>query len=198
MKKTLFLGIVAAAAVLFAAGAHAGPTSWAVDQAHSGITFGIKHIYVTVSGHFDKFDGEIVFDPENLDQSRFDFAVAVDSIDTNITKRDNHLRSGDFFDAGKYPQMTFKSASIRHRGGDDYTVEGTLTIKDVSRTVTVPFTYFGAQPNPFNPKQLVAGFEARFSIDRLDYQVGSGKFYDMGVVGKEVDILIAIEAIRDK
>ena len=198
MKKTLYVSLIVFAVLVTAFSAHADAPAWSVDPAHSGVNFGIQHIYTTVSGHFDEFDGEIRFDPDNLGQSRFDFTVEVDSIDTNNTKRDNHLLSGDFFDAGQYPEMTFKSAAIKHLGEDNYAVEGTLTIRDVSRTITVPFTYFGSKPHPFNPKQLVAGFEARMAIDRLAYQVGNGKFYKMGVVGKEVNILIAVEALRDK
>ena len=198
MRKALYFSFVVAAAVMFAVSAHAATPSWSVDKAHSNIYFGIQHIYSTVKGMFNDFAGDIRFDPDNLGDSRFDFTVQVESIDTNITKRDNHLLSGDFFDAGKYPEMTFKSDAIDHLGGDKYSVVGTLTVKDVSRTITVPFTYFGTTANPFDPKQLVAGFEARMTIDRLQYHVGAGKFYDMGVVGKEVDILITIEAVRDK
>mgnify|MGYP001056375542 FL=1 len=198
MRKALYFGFVVAAAVMFAVSAHAAAPSWSVDKAHSNIYFGIQHIYSTVKGVFNDFTGDIRFDPDNLGGSRFDFTVQVESIDTNITKRDNHLLSGDFFDAGKYPEMTFKSAAIKHLGGNGYSVEGALTVKDVSRTIAVPFTYFGTTANPFNPKQLVAGFEARMTIDRLQYHVGAGKFYDMGVVGKEVDILITIETVRDK
>jgi len=198
MRKAFYFTFVVVAAFMVAVSAHAAPPSWSVDKAHSGIYFGIQHIYSTVKGYFNDFSGEIRFDPDNLGQSRFDFAVQVKSIDTNITKRDAHLLSGDFFDAGKYPEMTFRSSAIKHLGGDEYSVEGTLRIKDVSRAITVPFTYFGTQPNPFNPKQLVAGFEARLNIDRLQYHVGTGKFYDMGVVGKDVDILITIEALRDQ
>lgn len=198
MRKALYFSFVVAAAVMFAVSAHAAAPSWSVDKAHSNIYFGVQHIYSTVKGMFNDFAGDIRFDPDNLGDSRFDFTVQVESIDTNITKRDNHLLSGDFFDAGKYPEMTFKSDAIDHLGGDKYSVVGTLTVKDVSRTITVPFTYFGTTANPFNPKQLVAGFEARMTIDRLQYHVGAGKFYDMGVVGKEVDILITIEAVRDK
>ncbi|MCF8053012.1 MAG: YceI family protein [Desulfobacterales bacterium] len=197
MRKSFYVGFAAVAVLLFALSAHAAAPSWNVDKAHSNIYFGVQHIYSTVKGVFNDFAGDIRFDPDNLGDSRFDFTVQVESIDTNITKRDNHLLSGDFFDAGKHPEMTFKSAAIDHLGGDEYSVEGTLTVKDVSRTVTVPFTYFGTTANPFDPKQLVAGFEARMTIDRLQYHVGAGKFYDMGVVGKEVDILITIEALRD-
>ena len=92
--------------------------------------------------------------------------------------------------------MRFESAAITHVNGSEYVVDGTMTIKDVSRKIKLPFTFLGAKANPFNPKQEVAGFEARMTIDRLAYNVGSGKFLKMGTVGKNVDILITIEATK--
>lgn len=197
MKK-MYLGLLAGLFFLFAVSAHAEAPAWTIDKVHSGIYFSIQHIYSTVKGQFNEFDGKIHFDPDNLEQSRFDFTVNVNSIDTKTPKRDSHLLSGDFFDAKTYPVMTFKSASIKHVENERYTVEGILTVKDVSRTVTIPFTFFGTKPNPFNPKQQVAGFEARMTLDRLEYHVGNGKFLKLGVVGKEATVLITIEATRDQ
>jgi polyisoprenoid-binding protein YceI len=122
----------------------------------------------------------------------------VKSINTNNGKRDGHLQSKDFFDAKKYPEMTFTSQSITHRQGNAYAVTGTMKIKDVSKPVELPFTFFGTQQNPFNAKQEVAGFEAHLTIDRLEYGVGNGKFFEMGVVGKDVDVLLSLEATRNK
>lgn len=197
MKK-IYLALLAGLFLLFAVSAHAEAPAWTIDKVHSGIYFDIQHIYSTVKGQFNEFDGKIHFDPDNLDQSRFDFTVNVNSIDTKTPKRDSHLLSGDFFDAKTYPVMTFKSASIKHLGEERYTVEGTLTVKDVSRTVTIPFDFFGTKPNPFNPKQRVAGFEARMTLDRLEYHVGNGKFLKLGVVGKDAVVLISIETTRDQ
>lgn len=197
MKKTVRTSLFVLLVWLAGHSAHAAAPVWELDMAHSGIHFGIQHIFSTVKGYFDDFKADIRFDPRNLDQSSFDFTVAVKSINTNNTKRDNHLLSGDFFDAGKFETMRFKSTSIKHQGGDQYTVMGTLTVKDVSRDISVPFTFFGTKPNPFNPKQLVAGFEARMTIDRLAYGVGNGKFLEMGVVGKDAEVLITVEATRD-
>ena len=120
----------------------------------------------------------------------------VKSVNTNNGKRDGHLQSGDFFDAKKYPEMTFESQSITRKQGDQYSVTGVMKIKDVSKTLELPFTFFGSKPNPFNPKQEVAGFEARMTIDRIAYHVGNGNFLKMGVVGKDVDVLISLEATR--
>jgi polyisoprenoid-binding protein YceI len=176
----------------------AAAPEWKVDPVHSGIYFDIRHIYSTVKGHFNEVSGVVEFDPANLKESRFDFTVKVKSIDTNNSKRDGHLQSADFFDAGKFPDMTFKSAAVSHAGGNQYTVDGTLTVKDVSKNITLPFTFFGSRQHPLTPKQEVIGFEARMDIDRLEYHVGDGKYYRMGAVGKDVTVLISIEATRDK
>ena len=198
MKRLIPMLFVFAALSMPVPFAHAAAPDWTVDKVHSGVYFDIQHIFATVRGSFDEFNAVIRFDPANLEESRFDFAVAVKSINTENAKRDHHLLSGDFFDVKQYPEMIFKSAAIKHLEGNRYAVTGTMTIKDVSRNVTVPFAYFGSKPNPFNPKQLVAGFQAGLTIDRLSYHVGSGQFLKMGVVGKNVTVLISIEATRDK
>lgn len=192
VKAISFLMVIG----LLAPTVHAEAPAWNLDRAHSGVYFGIQHIYSTVRGSFDAFTADIRFNPKDLGGSRFDFTVSVKSVDTKNPKRDRHLMSGDFFNEKKYPKMTFRSAAIQHVQGDRYTVSGTMTIKDVRQDVTVPFIYFGSKPNPFKPKQQVAGFEAEFTIDRLSYGVGSGKFLKMGVVGKDVTILVAVEATR--
>ena len=198
MKKTIHIALIFVAAWMFVSTVQARGADWTIDKAHSSIYFGIRHIYATVRGSFDEFGGKIQFDPADLGRSRFDFTVAIKSINTDNAKRDEHLLSNDFFDAEKYPEMTFQSSSIKHLGGDRYAVEGILTIKDVSRTATIPFTYFGSKTNPFDPKQLVAGFEAHLTIDRIVYHVGSGKYFHMGALGKDVTVLITLEATRDK
>jgi polyisoprenoid-binding protein YceI len=178
--------------------AQAAPPAWDLDPAHSGFYFGITHIHSTIRGYFEDFSGTLMFSPDDLAGSRFEFEVDVKSINTGNSKRDGHLNSPDFFDSKSYPQMTFKSTSVKHVEGDNYTVQGELTIKDVTQTVAVPFTFLGVTANPFDDKTEVAGFEARLTIDRLAYNVGNGKFYEMGVVGKDVEVLISLEAAREK
>ena len=198
MKKSIQLSIIIALLLSFGTMAHAGAPQWKVDPAHSGIYFGIDHIYSETKGYFQDYEGDIYFDPNNLKDSRFAFKVKIKSVNTNNSKRDGHLQSDEFFDAKKYPEMRFESTSIMHVSGDEYVADGTMSVKDVSKKIKLPFTFFGAKTHPFNPKQDVAGFEARMSIDRLAYNVGNGKFYKMGVVGKDVDVLITIEAVKDK
>ena len=178
--------------------AQADAPQWKIDPPHAGIYFSIDHILTKVKGQFQDFEGQIFFDPDNLEESRAVFRVKVNSINTNNTKRDGHLQSDDFFSAKRYPEMRFESSSITHVNGNQYVLNGTMTIKDVSRKIKLPITFFGTKANPFDPKQDVAGFEARMTIDRFDYNVGNGKFLELGVVGKEVDILITIEATRKK
>lgn len=198
MKNKFFFYPFVSMLLFIATYAYAEAPNWKIDPDHSGIYFRIMHIYSSVNGFFPDFDGEIKFDPSNLNESRFAFKVKVKSIDTNNGKRDVHLQSDEFFDAKKYPEMSFESTAIKHLGANNYQVAGTLTIKDVSKTITLPFNYFGFKTHPFNPNLDVAGFEARMNIDRLGYNVGNGKFNKMGVVGKDVDILITLEATRER
>ena len=195
--KQVILNVLLLVFVL-SGGAYGEPNKWEIDKAHSSIYFEVKHIYADTRGLFDDFSGHILFDSENMQAGSVAFEVKVDSIDTNIPKRDTHLRSNDFFDAKQYPLMTFKSTGITAVSDTEYLLEGDLTVKDVTKQVKVPFTFLGMQDNPLRKGTLVAGFEADFTIDRLAYHVGSGKFYEMGAIGKDVRIIIALEVVRPK
>ena len=116
--------------------------------------------------------------------------VRTKSVNTGIPNRDNHLRADEFFGVKEYPTMTFESTGVKRKEGNQYLVEGNLTVKGKTEKMAVPFTYFGSRENPLKKGQQVAGFEARFSINRLDYNVGTGKFLEMGVIGNEVDIIV--------
>ena len=177
---------------------HAAAQQWHLDTVHTNFFFDVKHTYATVRGQFMDFSGDVYFDPDNPEKGRFDFDIKVNSIDTKVGKRDTHLRSPDFFDAAKYPLITFESARVVSAGDNKYIVEGTLTIKDVSRDLALEFVYHGQKENPLKPGEIVAGLDTTLTIDRLEYHVGDGKFYKMGVVGKDVDILFTLELLRDK
>lgn len=198
MKKRFQQAVLILFVLFLSVQAHAAAPRWEVDPAHSSIYFDVTHIYSTVRGYFEDFKGTVMFSPDDLSGSHFDFAVEVKSIDTGNSKRDGHLNSADFFDSKKYPKMTFTSTAVKHVKDNQYVAEGKMTIKDVAQPLSVPFTLLGIKANPFDDKAEVAGFEARMTIDRLAYHVGGGKFYDMGVVGKEVDVLITLEVARQK
>lgn len=192
MKKIVFLLLFFIVMVPFQAVAQ----QWELDPAHTNFFFEVKHTYAVVRGQFMDFTGDVYFDPANLTKSKFDFVIKVKSIDTKIGKRDTHLRSPDFFDASKYPLMTYKSSKVLYAGANKYIVEGKLTIKDVTRDLSLEFVYHGQKDNPVKPGQTVTGLDARLTLDRLEYNVGDGKFYKMGVVGKDVDIMITLEMLR--
>ncbi|MBA3009346.1 MAG: YceI family protein [Proteobacteria bacterium] len=194
MKKSLVHLLIL---VVFFAPSLVWGNEWKIDVNHSSIRFGVKHIFSTVSGYFPDFKGKIVFDPDALDQSAFDFTVKVKSINTANTKRDTHLRSDDFFSADTFPNMKFRSSKIVHQGGSLYVVTGTMTLKETSRSMDIPFTFHGVLPSPFNKKEEVAGFDTEFTINRLDFGVGSGKFSKMGVVDEMVRVVISIEALGE-
>jgi polyisoprenoid-binding protein YceI len=153
---------------------------------------------VPVRGQFTEFSGEVFFDQNNPAKSKFDFVINVDSVDTKIGKRDTHLRSPVFFDAAKFPMITFKSSKVTPGGHNKYIVNGILTIKDVSKNIALEFIYHGQKDNPIKPGEVVAGFETKLVLDRLEYNVGDGKFYKLGVVDKDVNILFVMELLREK
>ena len=176
--------------------AQAAPATWRLDTAHSGIYFDARHIFSTVRGHFEDFSATLTIDPEDLEKSRCNFTVQTKSITTFNRKRDTHLRSAELFDVGEHPTMTFESTRIIAKGGTRYLIEGDLTIRGITKKISVPLIFHGVKPNPFKPSQQVAGFTTRFTLNRLDFKVGDGTFFNMGVMDKEVDITIAIEAFK--
>ena len=196
--KTLQTILVIAILSISVSTVSAAARSWDLDKAHSNIYFGVTHIFSKVNGLFNDFALDVNFDPENLEQSSFLFTIEVDSINTNIAKRDKHLISADFFDGGKFPQMTFQSTQITSAGDNLYDVAGKLTIKGVDYDVTLPLKLEGIAEHPTKKGTDVAGFNGTLTIDRLAFGVGTGKFYEMGVVGKEVDIFVSLEVLSDK
>jgi polyisoprenoid-binding protein YceI len=197
-KRMLFPLVLAVLVGLFGSPLHAEARSWEIDKEHTNFYFSVEHIYAKVRGRFTDYTGTLFFDPDNLKDSKMSFEIKVKSVDTSIGKRDEHLLSDDFFDASKYPLITFTSTSITKAEGNTYNVKGTLTIKDVSSELILPLTYGGKRENPMSPDMEVTGFNGRLTLDRLAYNVGDGKYYTMGVVGKDVDILVTIEALRKK
>ena len=169
---------------------------WEIDKAHSSIYFDVRHTYATVRGLFEDFSGSVQFDADNMDMGKISLEVRTKSVNTGIPNRDNHLRADEFFDVKEYPAMTFESTAVKHKEGNQYIVEGNLTVKGKTEKMAVPFTYFGSRENPLKKGQQVAGFEARFSINRLDYGVGPGKYAEMGTIGNQVNILVTLEVLR--
>ena len=197
MRRLTGVLMILCALALTSVSSAASP-EWSFDPNHCEVVFKIKHIFAYVTGAFEEFDGKVLFDPGDLDESVIQVRVAVNSINTRIEKRDQHLRSEAFFETEKFPYMTFASSEILHENGNNYIARGKLTIKDVTREIELPFTYLGTRQNPFDNGQLVLGVDAEYTLDRLIYRVGSGKYYKQGLIDKDVILSIHLELVRNQ
>lgn len=165
------------------------------DKAHSEVVFSVRHLggVSKVTGRFNEFTGTINGDPAKPEAATVEFVIKAASIDTKEAGRDKHLRSADFFDVEKYPDITFKSSKITAKGGNKYDVAGTLTMHGVSKEVVLPVTMAG----PVNDK---FGFEVSTKLNRKDYGITWNRALDQGgvMVSEEVQIDIALEAAKPK
>jgi polyisoprenoid-binding protein YceI len=198
MKKLHGVGMALFLLVFIAQSAFAAVREWELDNAHSNVYFSVDHIFSKIQGHFNQFTARVSFDPANLKESRFVFEIKVDSIDTNNGKRDKHLLSADFFDAGKYPLITFESKTITDVGNRVYALAGKLNIKGKVYDLTLPVTLAGIKDHPAVQGKQVAGFNGKIPVDRLALGVGDEKYYKMGIVGKDVEIFVSLEALSAK
>ncbi|HEX3530345.1 MAG TPA: YceI family protein [Thermoanaerobaculia bacterium] len=191
MRKTLFLLILLALPVLAAA----EPTVYKVDPDHSGVGFSIRHFVSNVPGRFNDFEGTIRYDPQSPSTSSVELSVRTTSIDTGNNDRDEHLRSADFFDAQKFPALTFTSTGVTLKDAHTLEVTGDLTLHGVTRQITIPVQTLGAVKTPNGEK---AGFETLFTLNRKDFGITWNRVLDAGgtVLGEDVKITIEIEASR--
>ena len=166
--------------------------TYVVDPNHSEIGFKVRHLVSRVPGRFTTFSGTFNINSENMTESTAELTIETASISTNVTDRDNHLRSEDFFHAEKYPQITFKSSKIRKTGKDKYDVDGILTMRGVSQPITidVEFLGFGSMG-----KTTKAGFEATAKVNRKDFDILWNRALDHGgtILGDDVTISINLE-----
>ena len=185
MKRILFIVFS-----LFISFAISSQSIYKVDPAHSSVNFRVKHLGITfVSGKFEKFDGGIIGSLNNVTQSRVFFNVNIESINTSVEMRDDHLRSPDFFDAEKFPTMTFESTSIEKSGENEYKLKGKLQIKDVTKDVAFDVKYGGVAKGLDGGE--VIGFVAEKTLNRLDYNISSDP--EGLTIGKDVDIKLYLE-----
>jgi polyisoprenoid-binding protein YceI len=171
-------------------------STWAIDPAHSSVEFAVKHMMVsTVRGRFRAFEGQIQADEANPAASTVTAAIDVASIDTGVEQRDDHLRSDDFFNAAQYPRILFRSTAVEQRG-DEWKMAGELTIRDVTRPVSLDVEFEGRGPDPYGGER--AGFTATTKINRKDFGVNWNGVIEAGgvVVSDQVKITLNIEAVR--
>lgn len=166
-------------------------TKWVLDPMHSEVQFKIKHLVIsTVTGFFKKFEGAVIAKGDTFEGAEVDFSLDIDSIDTTQEQRDGHLKSAEFFDAEKYPHITFKSTSLEKVTDEEYKLNGHLTIKDVTKPVTLDVEFGGTATDFYG--NLKAGFEVSGKINRKDFGLVWDGVTEAGaiVVGDEVKLTI--------
>lgn len=171
--------------------------TWKIDGMHSQVQFKVKHLVVTtVTGHFRTFDATLESSKDDFTDAKVSFEANVDSISTGNDQRDGHLKSDDFFNADKYPKLKFVSGWIKKIDDDHYKLSGELTIRDVTKPVTLDVVYGGTVKNPFG--KTVAGFEITGKINRKEFGLKWHAATEAGqiVVSDEVRLDITVEMMQ--
>ncbi len=175
-------------------------TKWAVDPMHSEVQFKVKHLVIsTVTGFFRSFEGSMETEGDDFENAKISFAIDIDSIDTNQSQRDGHLKSADFFDAEKYPQITFTSTSFKSTGEEDeYKLTGDLTVRDVTKSVVLNAEFGGSADDFYGNTK--AGFEVSGKVNRKEFGLGWDGVTEAGsvVVGEDIKLMINIQFAKQK
>lgn len=192
MKTPIALALTLAASAAFS------QDVYNVDKTHSEVTFRVRHFVSKVSGRFDDFSGAITVVPGKPSESSVEFVIKTASINTANTGRDNHLRSADFFDAEKHPEITFKSTKIAPVDADTFNVTGIFTMHGTARELTIPVDFGGTVMDARGTEK--AGFSLTSKLNRKDYGIVWNQTLDSGsmVLGDEVEITVNIEANKRK
>jgi polyisoprenoid-binding protein YceI len=173
--------------------------TWQIDKAHSDIFFTVRHMVITkVRGRFLKWEGTLVLDEQDWSKSRVEVSIDAASINTSDEKRDGHLKSADFLDAEKFPKLTFKSTKVEKASGDKLKVTGDLTIRDVTKSVTLDVELLGKAKDPWGNNKIA--FNGKVAIQREEFGAKWNQALETGglLVGKEVDIDLELQAIAPK
>lgn len=193
MKRFIYV----AAAAIVAASAFAD--TYIIDKAHSEANFQVRHLVSRVSGKFDDFSGTINVDRDKPAASSVEFTIKTASIDTGNDNRDKDLKGANFFEVEKFPEISFKSSSIKPSGKKDvYDVTGTFTMHGVTKTLTIPVEFLGFIKDPWGGER--AGFALHTTLNRKDYGINWNKVLDNGgtLLSDDVDVTVNIEAAKSK
>ncbi|HVV35348.1 MAG TPA: YceI family protein [Acidimicrobiales bacterium] len=172
------------------------PGTFAIDTSHSSVAFTVRHLMVAkTKGRFADFAGQIILDEDPL-QSSVDVTIQAASIATADDQRDGHLRSADFLDVETYPTLHFVSTAVRHKGGSSFEVAGDLTVRGVTKPVTLALDYEGTVTDPWGGQRAV--FSASTKINREEFGLTWNQALETGgvLVGKDVSIDLEVEAVR--
>ncbi|MDB5232630.1 MAG: YceI family protein [Chitinophagaceae bacterium] len=171
--------------------------TYKIDPAHSEIVFKVRHLMITnVTGHFKTFDASMDSNASNFSDAKIHFEADVDSIFTNQEQRDAHLKSDDFFNAEKFPKLTFDSASITEKSEGKFLLNGDLTIRDITKPVTLTVEYHGSVTDPYG--QNKSGFEIKGKVSRKEFGLLWNAVTEAGgvVAGDEVKIELNVQMIK--
>lgn len=183
--------------LVFAAASLTAQTNWQVDKSHSKVGFSVSHLVITdVDGFFKDYDANVTTNGDDFSTANIQFTVNTGSIFTDNDGRDKHLRSDDFFNAEKFPQMTFKGKSMRKVGDNKYKLVGDLTIRDITKEVELDVRYNGMAKDPWGNTK--AGFKVSGQINRFDYNLKWNTAIETGalVVGREVKLNIDMQLVK--
>lgn len=172
-------------------------STWAIDPAHSLVEFAVKHMMIaTVKGRFTGVEGTITADPDDLSQTEVSVRIDAATVDTREQQRDEHLRSADFFEVETFPEITFASTDVTHVSEDEYKLTGDLTIRDVTRPVSLDVTFNGSGKDPWGNQRL--GFSAEGKVNRKDFGLTWNTALETGgfLVGDDVKISIEVQAVK--
>lgn len=172
-------------------------TKWAIDPTHSEIGFKVKHMMFTnVSGKFDNYEGTIETEENDFSTAKISFSADINSIDTKNNDRDNHLKSGDFFDAEKYPKLTFEGKSFNKINENNYELIGNLNIKGTSKEVKLPVEFSGLMQDPWGNTKVGLNIEGK--INRKDWGLNWNAALETGgvLVGEEVKLTIGLQLAK--
>ncbi len=170
---------------------------WQIDSSHSGIQFTVRHLVIAkVRGQFSRWTGTVTAPDGDFGRASLNVVIDASSIDTGVVDRDAHLRSADFFDTERYPEITFKSRAVARTASDRLRVTGDLTIKGVTREVALDVEALGLAKDPWGNER--AAFSVTTAIDRRDFGLTWNQVLETGgvMVGDRIDIAIEIEAVR--
>ena len=172
--------------------------SWKVDPAHTTVGFSVSHLFTSVQGRFDRFEGTIAFDPANSEATVVRGSVEAASINTNNAKRDKHLRSDEFFDTEKYETLHFESTNATVTEGRNGKIAGNLTIHGITRAVVLDVKFLGRGKDPWGNER--AGFRAELTINRHDYGLNWNELLETGgvLVGDDVEIRVDVEGLLEE
>ena len=173
------------------------PQTWQIDSAHSGIHFSVRHLVIAkVRGQFSRWSGALAVPEGDFSRASVEVTIDATSIDTGVADRDAHLRSADFFDVATFPEITFASTGVAKTVDDTFEVTGDLTIKGVTRSVTVEFDYTGTAVDPYGNTRL--GLEGKTTVNRKDWGVNWNAALEAGgvLVSEKVTLEFDVSAIR--